>query len=114
MRRTVGIVLSVLLAVVVLAGFYYVTTQQRANEAATDLASGRGVKFTGPPPPFCVCHSKSTAMRRMHLNFGLSDCAICHHTANMMDRRKRPKPSASKLRHRQRTMAICRQCHHGR
>lgn len=111
MRRLVGVVLVVAFAGALVGGMLYVASNQRMSQVEREVAAGRRVRFTGPPPPFCVCHSKSAPMRKMHRAFGLADCTLCHHGKNMMDRTKRPKPSPAELKGRMASNAICRQCH---
>ena len=113
MKRLVGAILALLVLAVFAAAVYYVISQHRMEEVQRAVASGRRVRFTGPPPPFCVCHSKNAAMRKMHRSFGLADCTLCHHE-RLMGKQRRTKPSPKDVRHKMRTNAICLQCHEHR
>jgi len=111
MKRLLSAILVLAAAAGLLAGVWYVLNQQRMGRAQRQVATGRRIEFTGPPPPFCVCHSKSPGMRKMHRAFGLGDCGMCHHAENFMRRTKDRKPSRADLKHRRTSNPICLQCH---
>lgn len=110
MKRFINAFLLLLAIALLVAAILFAMNRTQAVKVQKDIAAGRRVRFTGPPPPFCVCHSKSTGMRKMHRSFGLSDCAICHRDSNVM-KRDRPKPTAKQLEHTLATTVVCLQCH---